>query len=309
MSEVAKRVAAALAGQTNLYGALERGAAGLTESEVADVLPQVMRLLGDTPEAKRLRMVDQGLLQAVVRHAAGLHPTVNGRSVEEWFATCDPAPMFLPEIATAARMALLDRAAGMPAYSDRAFDDWFAAKGVTYGLGPYGEDRAVYQTPQFADAASAERRTVHLGIDVFAKAGTAVNAPLDGRVAFVTYNADPLDYGHTLILEHKAEGVPFWTLYGHLGGSLPSLCRVGEPVVAGQVVAHLGDWHENGGWSAHLHFQVMTDLLEQRAGNFFGVGHRSLWPVWRAICPDPNLILRLPDGAFGEATVAPLGQV
>jgi murein DD-endopeptidase MepM/ murein hydrolase activator NlpD len=103
-----------------------------------------------------------------------------------------------------------------------------------------------------------------------------------------------LDYGHTLILDHGG----FFTLYGHLGGSLPGLCRVGEAVVAGQVVAHLGDWHENGGWAAHLHFQIMTDLLEQRSGNFWGVGHQSLWDLWQAICPDANLILRLPEGVF-----------
>jgi murein DD-endopeptidase MepM/ murein hydrolase activator NlpD len=218
--------------------------------------------------------------------------------VEAWLAASSPAPLFDPEIAGAGRMALLDGAAGMPAYSDRAFDGWFAAQGVSYGLGPYGEARAVYQTAQFADAASDERRTVHLGVDVFARAGTPVHAPLAGRVAFVAYNADPLDYGHTLILEHDAGGVPFWTLYGHLAGTLPGLCAVGDRVAAGQVVAHLGDWHENGGWSAHLHFQVMTDLLDSRAGNFFGVGHASLWQVWRAVCPDPNLVMRLPEGAF-----------
>ena len=45
----------------------------------------------------------------------------------------------------------------MPAFSDRAFDAWFAAKAVPYGLGSYGEKRSVYATDQFADAASPER--------------------------------------------------------------------------------------------------------------------------------------------------------
>ena len=187
----------------------------------------------------------------------------------------------------------------MPAFSDRAFDGWFAAKGVPYGIGLYGEKRSVYATDQFADAASPERRTIHLGIDVFAPAGTPVHAPLAGEVAFVTYNADPLDYGHTLILRHEVEGHACHTLYGHLGASLPKLCAVGQRVEAGAVVAHLGDWHENGGWAAHVHFQIMADMLEQRDGNFFGVGHESLWPVWAAVCPDPNLLMRLPEAAFG----------
>ena len=183
---------------------------------------------------------------------------------------------------------------GMPAYSDRAFDGWFAATGARYGIGPYGEHRSVYASAQFADAASPERRTVHLGVDVFAPAGTPVFAPLPGVVRHVVYNADPLDYGHTLILEHDAGGVPVWTLYGHLAGTLPGLVAVGQRVSAGQHIADLGDWHENGGWAAHVHFQIMTDMLDQRGGNFFGVGHASLWDVWRVICPHPNLILRMP---------------
>jgi hypothetical protein len=47
-----------------------------------------------------------------------------------------------------------------------------------------------------------------------------------------------------------------------------------------------------------VHFQIMTDMLDQTGGNFYGVGHSSLWDVWQAICPDPNLILRLPQSAF-----------
>ena len=288
-----------MTGATDLYGALRHAARGLTAAEAEAFLPQFLRALADTPDAARLQAVDQGLLRAVIRDGAGLPATRNAAAIVDWLARCDPAPLFQPDLRIAGRMVLRDTAAGMPAYSDRAFDAWFSAQGVTYGIGPYGEDRRVYRTAQFADTASPERRTVHLGIDVFAKAGTPVHAPLAGRVAFVRYNAEPLDYGHTLILEHQAAGVPFWTLYGHLAASLPGLCRVGDAVAAGQVVAHLGDWDQNGGWAPHLHFQVMTDLLEQRSGNFFGVGHASLWPVWRAICPDPNLILRLPESALG----------
>jgi murein DD-endopeptidase MepM/ murein hydrolase activator NlpD len=215
-------------------------------------------------------------------------------------ARVDTAPLFLPEIAAARSTALLTggQRPDMPAFSDRAFDVWFTAQGADYGLGSYGEDRSVYRTEQFADAASPEHRTRHLGIDVFAPAGTTVHAPLAGQVAFVTYNANPLDYGHTLILEHDTGGLPFWTLYGHLGGTLPGICAVGDRIDAGQIIAHLGDWHENGGWAAHLHFQIMTDMLAQTGGNFFGVGHTSLWDVWSQICPDPNLILRLPMSAF-----------
>lgn len=291
--------AAGLVGADDLYMGLLAAAKGLTLAESEGFLDAVLADLGDRPEAVRLRAVDQGLLRAVIRAGAGLHPTRNGAAVERWIAASRPAPMFNPDL-SASRMILRDGMQGMPAYSDRAFDPWFADQGVDYGLGPYGEDRAVYRTAQFADAASPMRRTVHLGVDVFALTGTGVHAPLPGVVEHVTYNADPLDYGHTLILRHDAGGVPFWTLYGHLAATLPGLCRVGETIAAGQLVAHLGNWHENGGWSAHLHFQVMTDMLAQSAGNFFGVGHSGIWPVWQAICPDPCRLMGLPEGIFND---------
>ncbi|EEW26991.1 peptidoglycan DD-metalloendopeptidase family protein [Rhodobacter ferrooxidans] len=295
----AGQIAAGLVGQVDLYDALRRASACLSEAEADGLLPSVIAALPAT-EARRLGAVDAGLLRAVMRVGAGFAAVPGVEGLVQHLAQVPVAPLFLPEIGQSSRMALRadDRQPGMPAFSDRAFDPWFAAQGVDYGLGAYGEVRSIYASAQFADAASPERRTRHIGIDVLAAVGTPVHAPLAGRVAWVTYNADPLDYGHTLILQHEGSGRAFWTLYGHLGGSLPGLCRVGDMVQPGQVLAHLGDWHENGGWAAHLHFQVMSDMLEQRSGNFFGVGHASLWDVWQQICPDPNLLLRLPAGSF-----------
>jgi len=286
----------ALAAADNLYTALRHSGAA------PDDLPAL--IAASAPEtAARLRAVDPGLLRAILRAGppvSGSPAISTGPALRDWLARCTPAPLFRPALAHAPTLALLTAGQhpDMPAFSDRAFDAWFAAKGVTWGLGLYGEHRTVYETPQFADAASPERRTVHLGIDVFAPAGTPVYAPLAGTVRHVTYNADPLDYGHTLILDHDGGGIPFHSLYGHLGGTLLTLCRPGDRIAPGQIIAHLGDWHENGGWAPHLHFQIMSDMLDQSDGNFFGVGHASLWDIWSAICPDPNLILRLPDAAF-----------
>lgn len=291
----ATTIAAAVAGQADLYAALRGLAASLPDLSLAEVLAAAPRA-----EATRLRGVDQGLLRAVIRHGQGQAAVPGEPALRQFLAKARVAPLFLPEIAQSPSIALLTRGErpDMPAFSDRAFDAWFAAQGVTYGLGSYGEKRSVYATDQFADSASPERRTHHLGIDVFAPATTPVYAPLSGKVAFVSYNADPLDYGHTLILEHQAEGLRFHTLYGHLAGTLPGLCKPGDAVAAGQMIGHLGDWHENGGWAAHIHFQIMTDMLEQSGGNFFGVGHESLWDIWQSICPDPNLILHLPADRF-----------
>lgn len=288
-------IAAALTGKADLYAGLRNLAARMPQITLAEVYAAV-----PSDVAIRLKGVDQGLLRAVMRAGSGLPASAQEIAVRAYLANTTPAPLFRPEIANSRSLALLTRGEhpDMPAFSDRAFDTWFAAKGVPYGMGSYGEKRSVYATDQFADSASPERRTYHLGIDVFAPAMTPIYAPLPGKVAFVTYNADPLDYGHTLILQHDADGAVFHTLYGHLAGTLSGLLKVGDHVSPGQLVAHLGDWHENGGWAAHIHFQIMSDMLEQTEGNFFGVGHESLWDVWQSICPDPNLILRLPKDRF-----------
>ncbi|NEX46118.1 peptidoglycan DD-metalloendopeptidase family protein [Pseudotabrizicola algicola] len=279
--------------QPDLYAALR--ASGVAPAE----LPA---LIAASPPAvaARLRAGDPGLLCAILRAGQGLPPVAAAPALIAHLRGQDFAPLFRPDVATSPTLALLTNGEhpDMPPFSDRAFDAWFAAKGIPYGIGTYGEDRSVYRTAQFADALSPERRTRHLGIDVFAPAGTPVHAPLAGRVLHLTYNADPLDYGHTLILQHEGPEAPFFTLYGHLGATLPHLLQPGAEVAAGQHIADLGDWPENGGWAPHLHFQIMTDMLGQTGGNFYGVGHSSLWDVWQAICPDPNLILRLPESAF-----------
>lgn len=284
------------AGQRDLHAALAAAVAAAAPATAADAAALAVVLVADTPgqAGERLRAADAGLLACIARRAAGFPAVPGADGLAAALASAQVAPV-MRLAGGGMRLPTRGELPDMPPFSDRAFDGWFAAQGAGWGMGLYGEDRSVYQTPQFQGPASPERRTVHLGIDIFAPAGSPVMAPLPGRVALATCNADPLDYGHTLMLEHDLGGQRFHTLYGHLGASLPRLCRVGDTVGAGQVVAHLGDWPENGGWAAHLHFQIVTDLLSQGAtGNFYGVGHRSLWPVWQAISPDPDLILRLP---------------
>ena len=47
---------------------------------------------------------------------------------------------------------------------------------------------------------------------------------------------------------------------------------------------------ENGNWSPHLHFQIVTDHLGL-GGRMRGVGVREQWQVWRAVSPDPSVVL------------------
>jgi 4-aminobutyrate aminotransferase-like enzyme len=72
----------------------------------------------------------------------------------------------------------------------------------------------------------------------------------------------------------------------------------------GQRIGRIGSPPGNGDWPPHLHFQVVTDLLGRR-GDFPGVAPASRRNVWLSLCPDPNLVLRIPDGRLAGDSPAP----
>lgn len=172
--------------------------------------------------------------------------------------------------------------------------------GVSVGVGRYDEARLLYTSPLFraGEKATEERRTIHLGIDLFAAAETEVFAPLDGIVEVAADNTAALDYGPVVVLRHETkEGLNFFTLYGHLTKSTLEKLTVGQKIVRGAVFAKIGTASENGGWAPHLHFQIMLDLLELGA-DFPGVARASECEVWTTLSPDPNLLLGIPESGF-----------
>lgn len=184
-----------------------------------------------------------------------------------------------------------------------AIERELARAGVGVGVGRYDEARLLYTSTMFAggDRDVDERRTVHLGVDLFLKAGAKVRAPLDGVVYTMADNDAPLDYGPVVILRHLAgdgEG-KFFTLYGHLSRESMGRLRLGQRIAAGEVLGAVGDVFENGGWPPHLHFQIILDLLGLDE-NFPGVVRASERPIWRELCPDPNLLLGIPDERFPQ---------
>ena len=107
------------------------------------------------------------------------------------------------------------------------------------GIGRYREDRICYQSEQFKN--DGEARSQHLGIDLFAPAGTPVYVPLDGVVHSFNDNNLHLDYGPTIILEHNPEpGVTFYTLYGHLSRESLDGLYVGQPVEKAPLLCTFG---------------------------------------------------------------------
>jgi 4-aminobutyrate aminotransferase-like enzyme/Ser/Thr protein kinase RdoA (MazF antagonist) len=171
---------------------------------------------------------------------------------------------------------------------------------ASVGVGRYDEPRLLYTSPLFGESDSPvdERRTVHLGIDLFLEAGSNVRAPLDGTVHTIANNAAPLDYGPVVILRHPAgDAGEFFTLYGHLSQESVAQISIGQPIPKGQAFAKIGGVSENGGWPPHLHFQIIVDLLELDE-KFPGVARASERPIWTDLCPDPNLLLGIPVERF-----------
>jgi peptidoglycan LD-endopeptidase LytH len=158
-------------------------------------------------------------------------------------------------------------------------------------VGGYLENRYIYRTTQHFQQ-SAEPRSIHLGVDVWAKAGTPVYAPMQGKVDSFANNDNIGDYGPTIILEHNLEGNTFYTLYGHLNLECLEGLYEGQHIEEGEKIAEFGNYPINGNWSPHLHFQIMTDMLGKK-GDFPGVCEPSKKDYYSKICLDANIILGL----------------
>jgi murein DD-endopeptidase MepM/ murein hydrolase activator NlpD len=173
------------------------------------------------------------------------------------------------------------------AFSQFIFGE-MAKANTAVAVGRYNENRVIYARSTHFQG--QESRSVHLGIDLWIAAGTNVFAPLQGRVHSYRNNEGFGDYGPTIILEHKLNGTPFFTLYGHLNvGSLNKLNK-GKEFDRGEKIGEVGSFPENGDWPPHLHFQVIADM-QHYDGDFPGVASQSTRLHFLEICPNPNLIL------------------
>jgi 4-aminobutyrate aminotransferase-like enzyme/Ser/Thr protein kinase RdoA (MazF antagonist)/murein DD-endopeptidase MepM/ murein hydrolase activator NlpD len=185
-------------------------------------------------------------------------------------------------------------AANAEALSERIFAELKKAR-VSAGVGRYNEPRLLYAAPLFGASINPidERRTIHLGIDLFAAPGSAVYAPLEGVVHAVANNVGEQDYGPVVILRHgPGEGQEFFTLYGHLTKESLTKLRAGQAIARGERIGRIGAMQENGGWPPHLHFQVIVDLLD-RGTDFPGVALATERGIWTNLSPEPNMLLRL----------------
>ena len=164
-------------------------------------------------------------------------------------------------------------------------------------LGYYNEPRLVYTDPAFSNGPfkASNRRTVHLGVDVFGPAGLEVHSPLSATVVVAEYQSRSLDYGGMVILSHQttADDV-FYTLYGHLDPSSIASLSVGQVLAKGQVFAALGNVEGNGGWNPHLHFQLALSI-QGIGNNWPGAADPDEIALYNAIFPNPAVLMNLDD--------------
>jgi 4-aminobutyrate aminotransferase-like enzyme/Ser/Thr protein kinase RdoA (MazF antagonist) len=263
------------------------------------------------------------LARGFLRDACGLPACPRSALLVDWIRAQTPAPVM--DIPVWPKAVVFDHSVGSPDltghdtadtpdFARRVFDR-MEQEGVRVGLGRYLEPRGFYLTDAFEGRPSEqpERRTIHLGIDVYDRAGSPVHAPLDATVRRVQDNAGRLDYGPTVTLEHETPHGPFWTLYGHLERASVADLEEGSRIAAGATFARVGPYPENGDWPPHLHLQVITDLLGHD-GDFPGVAAPRETDVWATFCPDPDELLRLsmpttyrPTEGLGARRVQVLG--
>ncbi|WP_192821597.1 peptidoglycan DD-metalloendopeptidase family protein [Rufibacter sp. LB8] len=191
---------------------------------------------------------------------------------------------------TAANAQLLETDLRDTAAFEVFVNQMLAEKNATVGVGGYFENRVIYRRSEHFDG-SQQARTLHLGVDIWAPALIPIYTPLAGKVHSFQDNNNFGDYGPTIILEHELEGITFYTLYGHLSRTSLDGLFVGKELAAGERVAFMGPYPENGDWPPHLHFQLMTDMLG-KTGDFPGVCSLAEETAFRKICLDPNLLLR-----------------
>ena len=204
------------------------------------------------------------------------------------------APIFKPGLSAhnTLRMELSSAAWGdedvSEAEQDAAILERIERAGAIAGVGGYLEDRAIYRDTDLFQG-DAER-SIHIGVDVFMPAGSALYVPLAGEVHSYANRQVYGDYGPVVILRHRLDGVVFHTLYGHLSEASLKDLHDDKPVEAGDRLGEIGARPRNGNWAPHLHFQLVLDMQDYR-GDYPGVVRPGEVEFYRANCPDPSALL------------------
>ena len=158
-----------------------------------------------------------------------------------------------------------------------------------WGVSPYLErrDTLLKDCPQMV----ADKRFIHLGLDVIVPVGTPLHAPLEATVADSGYESGEGNYGGYVLLQHDCPFFEtFYSFYGHL--CKDRLPAIGKTFPAGSAFARIGDFHENGNWFYHTHLQVITRKGLQTGYAFKGYCADEDLAEINDLCPSPIPLFR-----------------
>lgn len=152
---------------------------------------------------------------------------------------------------------------------------------MRYLVSCYAEDRSSMLQ---GSTIAKEARTLHLGVDIFCRDLEPIFAPCAGQIIRIGHEPENHSFGYYAILRPDSENLPYM-FFGHLSAKMEiSSGRV----AAGQHFATIGDFKnlENGGWSRHLHLQMMSELPEDGQAPF-GYASSAQLPELIELYPDP----------------------
>ena len=246
------------------------------------------------------------------RHTCGLEPSPTSNAVTHWLQThrSEIGPIVEPDLQSE-NIPVFDLSVGSPEIGNlpETRDTSLLAQKLAgrmqaahspAGIGRYDEVRIIHT--------SVEQRvetndgpawpTIHLGLDLFLAAGSPVYAPLAGVVHSLGTNDEPSRCA-TLVLEHTVpEGtLTFYTLYGNVDPDSLITFSKGMSVQQGMQIACTGGESTDDGLPPHLHFQLITDMLD-RQGYFPAYALPDERDVWLSLCPGPNLIVGISAARF-----------
>ena len=106
----------------------------------------------------------------------------------------------------------------------------------------------------------------HTKTDIRGEALDSIYAAVAGRIAYLNHNIGLSNYGKYVVLEHRLEGLTFYTTYAHLKEFAEGL-STGDQIRQGQVVATMGRTSNTrqaiSKDRAHLHFEISLRLNDR----------------------------------------------
>ncbi|MBL8058266.1 MAG: phosphotransferase, partial [Anaerolineales bacterium] len=241
------------------------------------------------PTLERVAGLSPAVAHAMFRAACGLEPHPRSPAVQAWLRANagQLSPLLNADLASRG-VTVMDLGAGSDDLRDGVWERPGAVRahiartlkerGAGLGLGRHGEARLSYTRYD----SPAEPETIHLGVEIFVPAETAVFAPLAGEVARLGWNE--------LIVRHApAPGCEFYTRYAGLAPA--EVLTLGGRVQRGEMVGRVAAADVGAPLPPHLHFQLACEL----PGDLPALAAGSERAVWLSLCPDPNLILNIPD--------------